>query len=112
MVITIEPGIYIPSESPCDKKWWGISVRIEDDALITRDGYELLSSFAPRSIADIEKMIAEKTGCTEFHSSLRGKEKSKMEFIHPAFENSGESYMNNAIDVKEVSAFRNELSNL
>jgi Xaa-Pro aminopeptidase len=61
MVITIEPGIYIPSESPCDKKWWGISVRIEDDALITKDGYELLSAFAPRSIADIEKMIAEKS---------------------------------------------------
>ena len=57
------------------------------------------------------KMIAEKTGCTEFHSSLRGKEKSKMEFIHPAFADSAESYMNNAIDVKEVSAFRNELSN-
>jgi len=61
MVITIEPGIYIPNDSPCDKKWWGISVRIEDDALITQNGYELLSSFAPRSIADIEKMIAEKS---------------------------------------------------
>jgi len=61
MVITIEPGIYIPAESNCDKKWWGISVRIEDDALITQDGYELLSSFAPRSIPDIEKMIAEKS---------------------------------------------------
>jgi Xaa-Pro aminopeptidase len=61
MVITIEPGIYIPSESPCDKKWWGISVRIEDDALITQDGYELLSAFAPRSIEDIEKMVAEKS---------------------------------------------------
>lgn len=61
MVITIEPGIYIPSESPCDKKWWGISVRIEDDALIKENGYELLSSFAPRSIEGIEKMIAEKS---------------------------------------------------
>ncbi len=61
MVITIEPGIYIPSGSPCDKKWWGISVRIEDDALITENGYELLSSFAPRSAEDIEKMIAEKS---------------------------------------------------
>jgi Xaa-Pro aminopeptidase len=61
MVITIEPGIYIPSNSPCDKKWWGISVRIEDDALVTNDGYELLSSFAPRSVEDIEKMIAEKS---------------------------------------------------
>jgi Xaa-Pro aminopeptidase len=61
MVLTIEPGIYIPENSPCDKKWWGIGVRIEDDALIKEDGYELLSAFAPRSIADIEKMIAEKS---------------------------------------------------
>ena len=61
MVLTIEPGIYIPENSPCDKKWWGIGVRIEDDALIREDGYELLSAFAPRSIADIEKMIAEKS---------------------------------------------------
>jgi len=61
MIITIEPGIYIPSNSDCDKKWWGIAVRIEDDALITQDGYELLSSFAPRKIEDIEKMIAQKS---------------------------------------------------
>ncbi|RYZ31030.1 MAG: M24 family metallopeptidase [Chitinophagaceae bacterium] len=61
MVITIEPGIYIPPNSNCDKKWWGIAVRIEDDALITENGYELLSAFSPRSIADIEKMMAEKS---------------------------------------------------
>lgn len=59
MVITIEPGIYISPNSDCDKKWWGIAVRIEDDALITQDGYELLSSFSPRSIDGIEKMMAE-----------------------------------------------------
>lgn len=57
------------------------------------------------------KMIADKTGCTEFHSSLRGKEKSKMQFIHPAFENSEESYMNNSIRPEEVSALRAALSN-
>lgn len=61
MVLTIEPGIYIPENSPCDKKWWGIGVRIEDDALIKEDGYELLSAFAPRSIEGIEKMMAEKS---------------------------------------------------
>lgn len=66
MVITIEPGIYIPSNSDCDKKWWGLSVRIEDDALITQNGYELLSSFAPRSIADIEKMVAEKSALDNY----------------------------------------------
>ncbi|MFX6357508.1 M24 family metallopeptidase, partial [Acinetobacter baumannii] len=61
MVITIEPGIYIPEESNCDKKWWGIAVRIEDDVLIREQDYELLSSFAPRSIEAIEKLMAEKS---------------------------------------------------
>ena len=55
------------------------------------------------------KMLAEKTGCVEFHSSLRGKESSKMEFIHPAFKDSVESYSNNAISPDEVRALRNAL---
>lgn len=66
MVITIEPGIYIPEGSKCDKKWWGIAVRIEDDLLITQDGYELLSHFAPRKIEDIEKMIQQKSALDDF----------------------------------------------
>ena len=66
MVITIEPGIYIQPGSNCDKKWWGIAVRIEDDALITENGYELLSQFAPRKIEDIEKMIAQKSALDDF----------------------------------------------
>jgi len=66
MVITIEPGIYIPPNSNCDKKWWSIAVRIEDDALITQKGYELLSVFAPRKVEDIEKMIAEKSALDNF----------------------------------------------
>ena len=55
--VTIEPGIYIPDNSSCDKKWWGIAVRIEDDYLITKDGYEHLSTFAPRTVKDIEAMM-------------------------------------------------------
>jgi Xaa-Pro aminopeptidase len=66
MVITIEPGIYIPEGSNCDKKWWGLAVRIEDDLLITQDGYELLSRFAPRKIEDVEKMVAEKSAVDDF----------------------------------------------
>jgi len=66
MVITIEPGIYIPEGSNCDKKWWSIAVRIEDDLLITENGYELLSHFAPRKIEDIEKKIAEKSAVDDF----------------------------------------------
>ena len=57
-------------------------------------------------------ILAEKTGCTEFHSSLRGKEKSKMLFIHPAFEHSAESYMNNSIDALEVSALKKILNEM
>lgn len=52
------------------------------------------------------KMLAEKTGCTEFHSSLRGKIKSQMQFFHPAFEGQGDSYENNFIhphDVRELA---------
>jgi len=58
-VITMEPGIYIPAGSPCDPKWWNIGVRIEDDVLITSTGYENLSAEAPRTVADIEKLMAE-----------------------------------------------------
>jgi len=54
MAITIEPGIYIPENSPCDPKWWGIAVRIEDDYLLTKDGHDHLSVLAPRKVEDIE----------------------------------------------------------
>ncbi len=56
------------------------------------------------------KMLAEKTGCMEFHSSLRHKERSKMEFIHPAFAQSAESYTNNVIDPEEVRKLRDALT--
>ncbi|ULQ54568.1 aminopeptidase P family protein [Flavihumibacter fluvii] len=60
-VITVEPGIYIPEGSNCDKKWWGIAVRIEDDVLIGKEKFELLSHLAPRKTEDVEKMIADKS---------------------------------------------------
>ena len=58
MVITIEPGIYIPEGSPCEKKWWNTAIRIEDNILITETGYELLSSYSPRKAEEIEKLMA------------------------------------------------------
>ena len=57
MTITIEPGVYIPENSKCDPKWWGIAVRIEDDYLLTKDGYDHLSKLAPRTVTDIEEMM-------------------------------------------------------
>lgn len=66
MVMTVEPGIYIPENSKCDKKWWGIAVRIEDDVLIKEKDFELLSTAAPRKIEDVEKMVAEKSPLDNF----------------------------------------------
>lgn len=66
MVITIEPGIYINDNSKCDPKWWGIGIRIEDDFLIKKDGCELLSDLAPRSVDAIEKIMLEPSPLDNF----------------------------------------------
>ncbi|MGV6831531.1 MAG: aminopeptidase P N-terminal domain-containing protein [bacterium] len=66
MVITVEPGIYIPDGSPCDEKWWGIAVRIEDDILVTKDGPVNLSAEAPRQSDEIEKMMRKKSPLDAF----------------------------------------------
>jgi Xaa-Pro aminopeptidase len=54
----VEPGIYIAEGAPCDKKWWNKGVRIEDDVLITASGHEVLSGNLPRTIAEIERLMA------------------------------------------------------
>jgi len=58
MVLTIEPGLYIPTGSDCDKKWWGLAVRIEDDLLVIKDGHLNLTDTAPKEIAAIEALMA------------------------------------------------------
>jgi Xaa-Pro aminopeptidase len=66
MVITVEPGIYIPEGSDCDKKWWGIAVRIEDDILITENGPINLSAEAPRKSEEIEALMTQKSALDDF----------------------------------------------
>jgi copper homeostasis protein len=75
--------------------------RVADDRIIIMPG----SGVRKENI----KMLAEKTGCIEFHSSLRSKAKSPMQFVHPAFANSEESYSNNEISPDEVRALKNAL---
>ena len=65
-VITVEPGIYIPEGSDCDKKWWGIAVRIEDDILITDNGPVNLSAGAPRTTAAIEAVMRQPSPLDDF----------------------------------------------
>ena len=58
MVITIEPGIYIPTNAEDVKpEYRGFGIRIEDDVLVTETGYELLSKVIPKEIRDIEKLM-------------------------------------------------------
>lgn len=49
--------------------------------------------------------LAKQTGCVEFHSSLRSTMQSKMQFVHPSFASSAESYQNPFIDPQKVSQF-------
>ncbi len=59
MAMTVEPGIYIAVDNEqVAKKWRGIGVRIEDDVLVTRSGCEILTGGVPKSVAEIEALMA------------------------------------------------------
>lgn len=59
MVLTVEPGIYLPAGSKgLSKKWWNIGIRIEDDVLVTSDGNEILSKDVPKTVDKIEELMA------------------------------------------------------
>jgi Xaa-Pro aminopeptidase len=58
MVLTIEPGIYIPAGSKgVAKKWWNIGIRIEDDVVVTKDGCEVLTKDVVKTVAEIEAIM-------------------------------------------------------
>jgi Xaa-Pro aminopeptidase len=59
MVMTIEPGIYIPAGSRgVPKRMHNIGIRIEDDVVVTRTGVEVLTSQAPKSVEAIEAVMS------------------------------------------------------
>ncbi|WP_296266780.1 Xaa-Pro aminopeptidase [Pseudomonas sp. UBA6562] len=63
MALTVEPGIYIAADNQnVAKKWRGIGVRIEDDVVVTRTGCEILTSGVPKTVAEIEALMAAARG--------------------------------------------------
>jgi Xaa-Pro aminopeptidase len=59
MTFTVEPGCYIRAADDVPKALWNIGVRIEDNVLVTADGCEILTECAPKTIADIEALMAQ-----------------------------------------------------
>jgi Xaa-Pro aminopeptidase len=59
MVLTVEPGCYIRPAEDVPKAFWNTGVRIEDDALVTDSGCQILTKDAPRTIAEIEALMRE-----------------------------------------------------
>jgi Xaa-Pro aminopeptidase len=61
MVLTVEPGLYVaPDNSRVAKKWCGIGIRIEDDVVVTKQGCQVLTGDVPKTVAEIEALMAGK----------------------------------------------------
>ena len=59
MVVTVEPGIYVPpDERSVSERWRGIGIRIEDDVAVTRDGNEVLTLDVPKDPDEIEALLS------------------------------------------------------
>ena len=56
-VLTVEPGIYIRPADDVPEQYWNIGIRIEDDALVTPAGCELLTRGVPVQADEIERLM-------------------------------------------------------
>lgn len=58
MTLTVEPGCYVRPAENVPEHFWNIGIRIEDDALVTASGCEIITAAAPKTVADIEALMA------------------------------------------------------
>ncbi len=58
MALTVEPGCYIRAADDVPERFWGIGVRIEDDAVVTQQGNDIITREVPKTIAEIETLMA------------------------------------------------------
>lgn len=59
MMLTVEPGCYIRPAQNVPEHFWNIGIRIEDDVLVTADGCDVITKDAPKTVADIESVMAQ-----------------------------------------------------
>ena len=57
MTLTVEPGLYIRPAQDVPEAFWNIGIRIEDDALVTVAGCEILTGGVPKGVAEIEELM-------------------------------------------------------
>jgi len=60
MVLTVEPGLYIPCDDDIPEAYRGIGIRIEDNVVVTEQGHDILTADVPKQVEDIEKLMANK----------------------------------------------------
>lgn len=58
MMLTVEPGCYIRPDDSVPEQFWNIGIRIEDDALVTDGGCDIITADVPKSIAEVESLMA------------------------------------------------------
>ncbi len=61
MALTVEPGLYLRPSAHVPEGLWNIGIRIEDDVVVTESGHRVLTEAAPKSVADIEALMATRT---------------------------------------------------
>ena len=59
MVVTLEPGLYVRPAPGVPERFWNIGIRIEDDAIVTATGCELISRGVPVAAQEIEALMGE-----------------------------------------------------